>query len=88
MCSVNTHKAKAYREGTLGSKVSSQWKNKGADCPASLCCKDLAVPIHWCLIPLAVLSLYLIFIFGSKGRAFCVQKPVTAMLLMGLNADG
>lgn len=85
---VNTQKAKAHREGILGSKVSSQWKNKGANCPASLCCTGLAVPILWSLIPLAVLNLYLVFVLGSKGRAFCVQERVTAVLLMGLNADG
>lgn len=48
----------------------------------------MAVCVHWCLIPLAVLNLYLIFIFGSKGRAFCIHKPVSATLLMGLMAPG
>lgn len=86
LCNVNTHKAKAYKEGISGSKVSFTIKEWGGKLLCLIVLFRFGCSCSRWLLPL-LFSISFVFVCGHKGRALCIPKPVTGILLMGLVAD-
>jgi len=82
LCNVNTHKEKACKEGLSDSEVSFAVEEGGG----KLFCLVMLLKSGCSYLLFSIP--FFVFIFGNKGRAFCVQTPVTSLLLMGLGADG